>query len=174
MSASITRLTAAFVVTLGLLLGAGVLASSSGAAPYTTQPTISVSTQTPAIGSTIAVSGNGFAPNELVTVTLGGHVLGTARADASGSFSLNISLPTGVSGNQSILATGLTSGKTTSIQLNVQSEAGAGGGTGNVGGGGGGLPATGAAVIGVGVLGGLLLIGGGVMLLLGKRRKVNA
>lgn len=37
-----------------------------------------------------------------------------------------------------------------------------------------GLAFTGANAIGVGALGGLLLVGGGAMVLVGKRRKVNA
>lgn len=38
----------------------------------------------------------------------------------------------------------------------------------------GGLAFTGANAIGIGALGGLLLVGGGAMVLVGKRRKVNA
>ena len=38
----------------------------------------------------------------------------------------------------------------------------------------GGLAFTGANAIGIGALGGLLLVGGGAMVLVGKRRKVNS
>ena len=38
----------------------------------------------------------------------------------------------------------------------------------------GGLAFTGTNAIGIGALGGLLLVGGGAMVLVGKRRKVNA
>ncbi len=155
---------------IGLLIATVSFATSASAAPYTSQPTLSVSTQTPAVGASLTVSGAGFAAGENVSLTLHTVVynLGTATTDGSGSFTTTVTLPAGVSGTHTIVALGLGSGRSASITLTIGSGTAGGGGSN------GGLPNTGAAVMGVGGLGLALLIGGGLMLLVGRRRSVSA
>ena len=171
---SLRRVAASAGVLAGLLLGAFALAAPSIAAPYSNPTTISGSTQSGVEGGTVGVSGTGFLANETIDFVLHSDPvdLGTTKADASGSFSATLTLPDGVTGNHTIVATGETSGRTASFPITISAPGSATGTTGG-GSGGGGLPVTGAAVLGVGGLGALLLVGGGVMLLIGKRQKVN-
>jgi hypothetical protein len=160
------RFGAVLVGLAALVVGTAAFAASAQAAPYVTQPTVAVSDQTPPAGGTLTVSCSGYVPGDVVTVTLDSvTTLGSATADASGSLSLSVTLPAGVTGVHTIVCTGATSG-VDSLTITIGSS-GAGGG------GGGGLASTGVAVIGIGSLGVLLLIGGGVLLLAGKRRRVG-
>jgi len=130
----------------------------------------SVSDQTPSAGSSFTVSGSGFNAGEKVTIVLsGGASLGTATADSSGAFSFSVKLPSGVTGAQTIVFTGATSGKTSSQAITVGALAftSAGGSTKT----GGTLAFTGAAVMAIGSLAVLLVLGGGLMMLAGRRRK---
>ncbi|MDT0262077.1 hypothetical protein [Jatrophihabitans lederbergiae] len=166
MAARIRRLTASVAAVVGLLLGALAFAASANAAPYTNQATISVSTQNPAVGGSLAISGDGFAAGETVSLTLHTQTynLGSATTDVSGRFTATVTLPAGVSGAHTIVATGLSSGQTTSITITIGSSVSSSGG----------LPNTGVAVLGVGVVGAALLIGGAAMLVVGQRRSASA
>ncbi len=166
MAARIRRLTASVAAVVGLLLGALAFAASANAAPYTNQATISVSTQNPAVGGSLAISGDGFAAGETVSLTLHTQTynLDSATTDVSGRFTATVTLPAGVSGAHTIVATGLSSGQTTSITITIGSSVSSSGG----------LPNTGVAVLGVGVVGAALLIGGAAMLVVGQRRSASA
>lgn len=172
----------AVVSVVGALITMIVFAASSAAAPSDSgypppPPAGSVSDQTPVAGSTITVSGSGFLAGETVDCVLHSAAvdLGSAQADANGNVSLVVTLPTGVTGAHTIVLTGETSGRTVSIPITIQAaSAGGSGGSGGSGGGGGGLASTGVAVLGIGGLGVVLLIGGGFLLLAGKRRGVHA
>jgi hypothetical protein len=165
MAARTRRLTAALTALLALLVGAAAFAASSAASPYSTQATLSVSTQNPAMGATLTVSGSGYTPTEQVNLTLHSQTynLGSATTDASGDFSTTVTLPAGVSGSHTITGTAATSGMTASVSVTIGSSAG--------GGGSGDLAFTGAAVLGIGGIGVALLISGGVLLLAGQRRR---
>jgi hypothetical protein len=167
------RTSAAVVAVLGLIMAAVAFAGPASAAPYSDQSRVSVSTQTPAAGSTITLTGTGFGANETVINTLDGTTLASARTDAAGNFSVRITLPAGVTGAHTILSTGATSGHVASIVLTI-GAASAASGLVNTGTGTGGLAFTGAAVIGIVALGGLFLAGGFAMVLAGRRRKVLA
>ena len=74
---------------------------------------LSVNATYTAAGSMVAVSGSGFAANELVNVTLAGQpgVLATLQANASGSVSGSVLLPVSLaSGSYTLVATGQVSG----------------------------------------------------------------
>lgn len=169
MAARIRCLTASVAAVVGLLLGALAFAASANAAPYTNQATISVSTQNPAVGGSLTISGDGFAADETVSLTLHTQTynLGSATTDVSGRFTATVTLPAGVSGAHTIVATGLSSGQTTSITITIGSSVSSSASSG-------GLPNTGVAVLGVGVVGAALLIGGAAMLVVGQRRSASA
>jgi hypothetical protein len=80
----------------------------------------SISDSTPTAGSTVTISGGGFAPGSTVTVTIGSGsggltqaagdaiVTGTAAADASGNFSITLRVPAGTpAGDYAVVATGV-------------------------------------------------------------------
>jgi len=159
------------IVMFAMIIAVVTLAGPANAvAPYVHQPTLTVSNQTPAAGSSITISGSGFTPGETVTIVLdNGTHFPSVVANSSGSFSEVLVLGVGLSGAHTITATGTTSGHTAKIQIQV-AGVGASGGTTSAG---SGLAFTGASVIGIIALGGLLLLGGGLMLLAGRRRKFN-
>lgn len=168
----VRRSTGMLIATLAVLLTALGFAASASAAPYANQGTVSVSTTNPSVGGTLTVGGSGFASGETVDLTLHSAVyqLGSTKADSSGSFSATVTLPSGVSGRHEIVATGVTSGvkAITSICIGSCSTAAGAGGAGS---GGGGLASTGVAVAAIGGFGLILLIGGGMLLMAGRRRK---
>ena len=168
--ASRLRAVPTVVISIAALACAAIFgAPSSSAAPYSHQPTLSVSTQTPAEGSTITVTGADFVAGVEVTLTLHTVVvtLGSATPNSSGGFSRSVSLPAGVTGTHTIVASGGSANDTASVTIDIGAPAG--GSTSS----GGNLSSTGVAIIGIGSLGLLLLIGGGVTLLAGRRRKAT-
>jgi hypothetical protein len=173
MSPAKRRFGAALLGLVAVVVGTAAFGASAQAAPYIDQPTLSVSDQTPALGGTLTVTGANYLPGAVVTLTLHTVVstLGTATPDASGAFSTSVTLPAGVAGAHTIVGAGSVPNDTASVAIVI---GGSGAGGVSVGGGsGGGLAATGVAVIGIGALGVVLLIGGGVLLLAGKRRRVS-
>lgn len=100
-TAGIAILGASSLVVLGT-------AGAVGAQTYPSAGTATFSDATPEPGQTLAVSGNAAA-GTTVNITLtrpdGSIVtLGTATADASGSFSLNITLPAGLGNGSYVIA----------------------------------------------------------------------
>ena len=154
------------IAVLGVMFAAVALAGPASA--YGSPVGSSVSDQTPAAGSSFTVRGTGFAAGEKVTIKLSsGASLGTATADSSGAFSFSVKLPSGVTGAQTIVFTGATSGKTSSQAITVGAVSASTGSTAT----GGTLAFTGAAVMALGSLAILLVVGGGLMMLAGRRRK---
>jgi hypothetical protein len=162
------RLGAPLIVVFGIIAAMVAFAVPADAAPYTTQPTTSVSNQTPAAGSAVTFCGQGFLPGETVSIALdNGTRYPSVTTDTSGAFCSTVVLGATLTGTHVLTATGQTSGRTSSTEIRVAGVSASGGTTG-------GLAFTGAAVIGIGALGGLLLVGGVTMLLAGRRRKVEA
>jgi hypothetical protein len=163
------RFAALLVAMLGCIVSLVVGSTAARAVPgYTDHASISFS----ATGSCghLTVSGEGFAANEQVTLTLHTKVydLGTVQADANGDFSLAVTLPDGVDGSHTIVAKGTTSEASGTLTLSNCA------GTGGQSGGGGGLSNTGVAVMSIAGLGVLLLIGGAVLVLSSRRRRTFA
>jgi hypothetical protein len=160
----------AALATIAVALTAASFAGPANAAPYTRQPTLSINVQTPAVGATVVLTGAGYLPGVQVTVTLHTAVttLGSVTSDASGGFTKSVTLPAGVSGTHTIVGAGTGSNDSASVTITIGGSSG--GGTG----GGGGLSSTGVAVVSIGTVGIALLIGGGLMLLAGRRRRVAA
>jgi hypothetical protein len=116
---------------------------------------VTVSDPTPPEGGSITISGQGCTPGATITITLdNGDTLATTKADSSGAYSVVVKLPSGVTGHHTITVSG--AGCSGVVGINIQS---------------GGLATTGVAVIGIGAVGVVLLVGGGLMLLAGRRRK---
>ena len=160
------RFTAPLIVMFGVIIALVAFAGPANAYPPGTLPTTSVSNQTPVAGSSVTFCGSGFQPGETVAITLGTTAQPSVVADASGAFCTTVVLGATLTGTQTLTATGLTSGATSSLTIRI---AGASAGTTPSG----GLAFTGAAVIGIGALGGLLLIGGATLMLASRRRKAN-
>jgi hypothetical protein len=174
---AIKRLHAPLILMFGVILAMVAFATPANAAPYTTQPTTSVSNQSPTAGGTITFSGSGFLPGETIAITLdNGTTFPSVVANASGAFSTTITLSAGLSGTHTLTATGTTSGRTSSTTIQVAAASANAGVVPNTGvtPSSGGLAFTGAAVVGIGALGALLLVGGAAMVLASRRRKVNA
>jgi outer membrane protein assembly factor BamB len=74
-------------------------------------------------GASIAVTGSGFSANESVAIALAGQTLATVTASASGSFSTSVPIPaTAAFGLSSLVATGATSGSSSSAAIEVSNE----------------------------------------------------
>lgn len=180
MSTSKRRM-AALIAVLGLLLAPLAFASSASAYPAVSA-SVTVSTTSPGPGATITVSVKVITPGTVVNWSLHTETypLGTSTADASGEASLIATLPAGVVGCHTIEADDAATGTV------IGSAAISIGGTCSADGAftpassssnskdSNDLASTGAAVAGLGGLGLLLLIGGGVMLLTGKRAKATS
>jgi hypothetical protein len=169
MSAS-KRPTATLIALFGLIIAVVAFAGPANAVGYATQPKVSVSNQAPAAGSSITFCGSGFAAGEKVTVALdNGTQFPSVVASASGAFCEVLVLGVNLSGAHTITATGTTSGRTSSAKIQV----GGVGASAIPNASGTGLAFTGAAVIGIGALAVLLLLGGGLMRFARRRRKVT-
>jgi|SRR5450631_4666953 len=168
---AIRRFHAPLIVMFGVIIAMVAFATPSSAASYATQPTTSVSNQAPAAGSAVTFCGKDFLAGETVTIALSnGTKYPSVVADASGAFCTTVVLGATLTGTQTLTATGTTSGRTSSTTIQVAAATANAGVTPSTG----GLAFTGAAVIGIGALGGLLLIGGATMVLASRRRKVSA
>jgi hypothetical protein len=158
--------TALIVLFVGVIAGGAV----AQAAPYSDQPVLAISTDHPAVGATVTLTGSGYRPGETVVLSMPGRSerLASVVAGSDGTFTVVLALPSGVSGPQSIVARGMTSGRTSTVAITIGdpeptiSPAGSGGSA---------LPDTGVAVVAIGSVGLLLLVGGGVMLLGGRRSR---
>lgn len=167
------RLAAVVVSVLALTIAVVGFAGSANAAPYTTQPTVSVSDQTPVAGQPLTITVSGFLPGEDVRIELRStvRVLATVRADANGVATATVTLPSDVTGNHTIVAIGLVSGRTASIPITILAPA-VNSPVNNIVSTEPGLPRTGVEVVGIGAAATALLIAGGILLLLsGRRRK---
>jgi hypothetical protein len=176
------RLRVPLIGVLGVIMAVVGFAAPATAAPYThDHATTSVSNSNPAAGSTITFCGADFLPGERVTITLERTSYPSVNASSSGSWCTTIALSSALSGNLTLTGTGMTSHRSSSTVIRIQTQlaadsANAAGGGANAAAGttSGGLVFTGTNAIGVGALGGLLLLGGVTLVLVSRRRKVNA
>ena len=153
------------IAVAGLLALIGFTKPASAASNYPPAPTCSVAGTSTGSGSTI--TGTGFRPNSPVSVSLGGsHTAVTSNSAGSFSTSLGaasgqlVATGTGCTAHASVAALSDQTGNTaqTSNTVPASSESG------------GALPNTGANVLGIASLAGVLLIGGGFLVVQGRRR----
>jgi hypothetical protein len=164
----------ATILSFALLMAVSLgVAASAVAAPYSPAAEIAASTSNPSEGGSLTVTGSGFDQENVGLVLHSApYPLGTAKANADGSFSIVVTLPAGVSGLHTIIATGVTSGKVATSAITIGTVATTQSVTATKSNP-SGLAYTGVAVIGLGTLGVLLLAGGGVFLVSGKRRTAS-
>ena len=165
-------------------------------------PTVSVSHERARAGDRVQCRGTGFQPGETVTIGSDNHRVGqrhhlsggttypSAVADSSGAIFSTLVLEANFTGTQTITVTGTTSGAAASVPIvvagvsaNASPPAAAASPPAAAASppaaaasppAAAGLAFTGAAVLGIGSLGGLLLVGGAALVLAGRRRKVDA
>lgn len=166
-----TRSVGLLVALLGLLVAGLFAASVATATPYVSGATCSVTDGTPPIGGTDTVNCIDFGGNDSIHFSLHTAVypLGNAPSNSDGSVSINVQFPNNVAGHHTIEAYDPTTNQLASVDVNI-------GGSGTGGKHhhhhhGGGTAMTGVAVFTLGGLGVLLLIGGGLFLFAGRRRK---
>ena len=164
------RLRTPLIVMFGVIMAMVAFATPANAA-YSTPTTTSVSNQSPMAGSNVTFCGQGLQAGETVAIALAnGTTYPSVVADTSGAFCTVVVLGASLTGPQTLTATGLTSGRTSSTTIQVlglSASAAPAPATS-------GLAFTGANAIAIGGLGGLLLLGGGALVIAGRRRKVNA
>ena len=171
-SGRIVAIVMAFLVVL--IVGGGV----ANAAPYgQNAPRLGVIDPGPCAGSYIDTQGSGFHAGETVLVSRDGISVGSVTASADGSFSDRIMLDKVAIGGHTVTATGQSTGVSASSPFTVTDSAcdattvttattvaaapAAGSGS---------LAFTGAAVTGIGALALVALVGGLVLIVLGRRR----
>lgn len=89
------------------LLGSAFAATASAdpAYPPATNCTVSSSDRSVTPGSSIAITGSGFAANTTVALTLqSGESLGSVHTDAQGSFTTSVTIPSGAAAHDRIVA----------------------------------------------------------------------
>ena len=167
-----TRLRTPLIVMFGVIMAMVAFAAPANAASYANQTTTSVNKQIATAGSHVVFCGEGFLQGETVNISLGNGTTypSVVAHGPSGKFCTVIVLGVSLTGHQTLTATGATSGRTSSTTIQVLGvSANAAPIPASSG-----LAFTGANAIGIGGLGGLLLLGGGAMVLVARRRKVNA
>jgi hypothetical protein len=184
---TIKRPHSVLIAVLGVSITVVAFASPASAAPYTNQPTISVSNQSPTAGSHVTVCGTDFHAHTRVSIRLDGHRrLDSVRTDSSGSFCDTVRLPRRAQGAHTIVARDRRGDSASvSIQIARRHRRGtdATGASASLGTpirasaasystGAAGSAVDGATAIGIVGLVGMLLLGGAVMLFTGRRRKV--
>jgi len=183
MAATLKRSVVLLVALVASALTVLAVHTTANAAPYSHALTCALSAGVVPRGGSLTVSGNGYTPGSTVDLAMSPRniSLGSATVKANGTFSAKVTIPSWVAvGPHTLTSTESSSGQSTSCNFRVtalsSTGGGGSGGSGNVGGGGssGTLAFTGIAVMSIGALGVILLIGGGVMLLLGRRGKASS
>lgn len=185
----VRRLGAGLTAVLGLVTVLVLVGASSASAEYPpgSTPEVSASASVVTPGGTLTLSGSHFSG----TVTFIGHsapvYLGTAVASGpNGTFTKTVTITAAdfPAGDHDIVASDAFGDSSTfgftvaPVGADTSGNGGSGSGSGGSasgsgGGASGGLAATGVAVLSIGGLGVLMLIGGGVVLMAGKRRKMT-
>lgn len=166
------RLIAVVLAAFGVTLAASLAtADSVQAAPYSHHMSCSVDSSNPPEGGTVTIHCTGAHPNVPLTIYLHpkNYFLGSVTTDHSGNATTTVTLPAGETGHH-VLLIHQPHGNSVSIPINIGGVATAGfvvpgspAGSATAGSGG--------AIVGVGALGLALLLGGGLTLLAGRRRR---
>lgn len=161
-----------FGLLASLVAVVGLSLTAASAAPYgTTTATVGLSTTAPCAGGTMSASGSGFGAGESVSLVLNSEPqsAGTVQADADGRFSASVTIPAGLTGRHVLTATGASTGSVTSGSFTIVASCDATP-VAAQGSSGGGLAYTGVPAYALAAGAILLLLGGAVLLFLGRRR----
>ena len=109
------------VITYNLVGASSGVTTSASTAVGSYYPSISPSNYYAVPNSSITISGAGFAPNETVALSVNNATSTSAMANASGTFSAPVTIPFSKTGGASIVATGASSGATTSVGVSLAS-----------------------------------------------------
>jgi LPXTG-motif cell wall-anchored protein len=144
------------VAVIGLIALVGFAGPASATSPYPPAPSCAVAGTSTGSGSTI--TGTGFLPNSAVSVSLGGSHT-TVTSNAAGSFVTSLSAGSGqlVATGTGCVAHGSVAGPVAENPAPASNQSG-------------GLPNTGADVLGVAAVASLMVLGGGFLLVQGRRR----
>lgn len=161
------------VTIVGAALFALLFARPALAAPHCAAacPALSVSTTTPAAGAKLFVDGAGFGASIRVTLTLQGavHQIRPAETDVDGAFREVVTLPSRLTGRHAIVASDPATGEQAHQLLSINAssrQAGDNDGAGS-------WAYVRVAVIGVGALAVVLLMGGTLLFLARRRRQLS-
>lgn len=163
------RLGATALAVICLVFAAVSFSQTASAYPSGDHPKIGLDHSSGPVGDKVVVHGQHFTPHGTASLTFHSApvALGTVGVDGSGEFTVTITVPNDPLGAHYIIAVDNASGENSNPADFTITGAGTGGE-------GGGLANTGVAVLGIAALGLTLLVGGGLMLMAGRRRKVVA
>lgn len=144
------------------------------AAPYppAAPAGITASAFDPCAGASNVIGGNGFAPGETVRLVLAQTgPIADVRVRADGSFLVTVTVPLASRGSDQVTATGLTSGRSAGLTLDIPCVVGQSQAENRVGG--GALASTGAQIGGAMALGVVLFGAGTALVMVGRRRRTH-
>jgi hypothetical protein len=163
------RLGAAALAIIALIFAAVAFGGGAASAyPSGTAPTISLDHSSGPVGDSVIVSGAHFTPGKSASLVFHSSPINltTVTASSSGTFTVTIKIPSDPLGAHYVQALDEDSATFSNHAAFTITGSGTSGG--------GGLANTGVAVLGIASLGLVLLVGGSLMLMAGRRRKVAA
>jgi uncharacterized membrane protein YphA (DoxX/SURF4 family) len=163
---------AAFAVLCLIVAAVSFSGAASAYPPGSGNPDLTTTTTTVVAGGDVPLVGSNYSGDGSVDLTFHSTVvnLGDVSTDSAGGFTATIKVPADAAlGTHHIVGTDNSTGKYAEVEITVvASQTGAASGSS-----GSGKPgSTGVAVVGLATVGVVLLVGGGLMLLAGRRRKV--
>ena len=168
----LTRLAAAAGLMIAAGIGGVVVAAPASAYPDGQIGTARINSTVFPPGGNVVVTVENTTPGGLTMQIFSAPVtIGTGSVGADGTGSVSGAIPAGYSGAHTIQVTG-AGGEIYPFSITVTGGS-TGGGSGGSDGSGGGLANTGAAVTGIGILGGILVAGGVFFVVAGRRRTAS-
>lgn len=155
----------------GLVAAISLLCSGPAFAYGPNAPSVTTNTSSVTPGGTLVVTGTGFEPNSLITLVLHSDpvTLGTVTANANGSFTDEVTVPSDTPpGDHTIIASD-TYGDTASTEIVV--TAAVTGANSTTSSGGSGLAFTGADIAALTSVGAVALALGGMLVLATRKRR---
>jgi hypothetical protein len=139
---SVTYRTSVAVVLASALVGGAATTSAHAApAPYNDGPTTTISTDNPPVGGTVGLAGDGYAPKELIKISIAPKVgvstagftaatfstqkakkkykLAMVKATRKGTYKLKLTLPRKYRCSNTLIAHGMKSGVTTKTPITI-------------------------------------------------------
>jgi hypothetical protein len=118
MPATSRRLGVPLIALFGVVIAIVALAAPASAEPYRNHPTISVKDENPTAGSKITVCITGFLPGKNVVFRLDHTNLASVVVKGDDRFCTTITLPAGVTGDETIVAKGVRD-RTASVEIEI-------------------------------------------------------